>query len=143
MTNSTIEMLTPERVTELWPQLEPFFIQSCNSNEIARDELTPESIHELAATGMCAVFAAFEKGMPACAMAIQFNMTNGLKGADVIALGGRSLLKFKSQYWAPILDWLRANEIKFLDAYATERLAKVYLGKFGFNKSCAYVRMNL
>lgn len=143
MTNSTIEMLTPERVAELWPALEEFFIQSCQSNEIAKDEITPEAIRELAVTGMCAVFAAFDRDVPACAMAIQFNVTNGMKGADVIALGGRNLLKFKSKYWAPILDWLRANEIKFLDAYATERLAKIYLGKFGFNKSCAYVRMSL
>jgi hypothetical protein len=52
-------------------------------------------------------------------------------------------MKFKNAYWGLILDWLKANGCEFLDAYANERLAKVYMSKFGFNKSCSYVRMTL
>jgi hypothetical protein len=41
------------------------------------------------------------------------------------------------------LDWLKANQIRFLDAYVDERRAKMYQSRFGFDRSCALVRMNL
>lgn len=139
----TIEMLTPERVAELWPVLEPHFEAACQGNEIAKDELDAKDIYVLAAVGMVAIFVGFEDGEPACVMGIQFNTTNGRKGADVMALAGRGLMRFKAAYWQSILDWLKANGVQFLDAYAPERLAKIYLSRFGFTKSCMYVRMAL
>ncbi len=142
-TDMSIEMLTPERVTELWPVLEPYFDAACNGNEIAKDELDAADIYVLAVTGLVAVFVGFEDGKPACVMGIQFNTTNGRKCADVMALAGRGLMRFKAAYWPIILEWLRANDVAFLDAYAPERLAKIYLNRFGFDKSCVYVRMSL
>lgn len=143
MSDMAIEMLTPERVTELWPVLEPHFEAACNGNEIAKDELDAKDIYVLAVTGAVAVFVGFADGEPACVLGIQFNTTNGHKGADVMALAGRGLLKFKVAYWHIILEWLKANGVEFLDAYAPERLAKIYMNRFGFNKSCMYVRMAL
>lgn len=143
MSDMSIEMLTPERVTELWPVLEPYFDAACNGNEIAKDELDAQDIYVLAITGLVAVFVGFENGEPACVMGIQFNTTNGRKGADVMALAGRGLMRFKAAYWNIILEWLRANDVEFLDAYAPERLAKIYTSRFGFDKSCVYVRMSL
>lgn len=143
MSDMSIEMLTPERVTELWPVLEPYFDAACNGNEIAKDELDAQDIYVLAVTGLVAVFVGFENGEPACVMGIQFNTTNGRKGADVMALAGRGLMRFKAAYWNIILEWLRANDVEFLDAYAPERLAKIYTSRFGFDKSCVYVRMSL
>lgn len=143
MSSMTIEMLTPERVTELWPVLEPHFDAACKGNEIAKDELDAKDIYVLAITGLVAVFVGFEDGEPACVLGIQFNNTNGHKCADVMALAGRNLVKFKAAYWHIIIEWLKANEVQFLDAYAPERLAKIYMNRFGFNKSCRYVRMTL
>lgn len=143
MTTMTIEMLTPERVTEMWPVLEPHFDAACKGNEIAQGELDAKDMYILAVTEMLAVFVGFEDGEPACVLCIQFNTTNGRKGADVVALAGRGLLRFKAAYWRTILEWLRANEVQFLDAYAPERWAKIYMNRFGFNKSCVYVRMAL
>jgi hypothetical protein len=143
MSDMAIEMLTPARITELWPVLEPHFEAACNGNEIAKDELDAKDIYVLAVTGAVAVFVGFEDGEPACVLGIQFNSTNGHKGADVMALAGRGLMRFKRAYWRVILDWLRANGVEFLDAYAPERLAKIYMNRFGFNKSCMYVRMSL
>jgi hypothetical protein len=139
----SIEMLTPERVIDLWPVLEPHFAAACDGNEIAKDELDAKDIYVLAVAGVVAVFVGFEDGEPACVLGIQFNTTNGRKGADVMALAGRGLMRFKRAYWRIILDWLRANGVEFLDAYAPERLAKIYMNRFGFDKSCVYVRMAL
>jgi len=139
----SIEMLTPERVTELWPVLEPYFSAACESNEIAKDEMSVKDIYLLAVTGLVAIFVGFENNKPACAIGIQFNMTNGRKCADVIAMAGRGLLRFKAAYWHIILEWLKSNEVRYLDAYVPERHTKLYLHRFGFNKSCAYVRMAL
>ena len=143
MTQMSIEMLTPERVTELWPVLEPHFEAACQGNEIAKDELDAKDIYVLAMTGLVAIFVGFENDEPACVMGIQFTNTNGHKGADVMALAGRGLMRFKRAYWRSIIEWLKANGVEFLDAYAPERLAKIYMSKFGFNKSCMYVRMAL
>ena len=139
----SLEMLTTDRVAEMWPVLEPFFESACNANEIAKEEIDAKDIYVLAATGMVAVFVGYEDGEPACVMCIQFNNTNGRKGADVMALAGRGLMRFKAAYWSHILDWLRANGVQFLDAYATDRLARIYRNRFGFTKSCSYVRMTL
>lgn len=143
MTTMTIEMLTPERVTELWPVLEPHFDAACKGNEIAKDTMDAKDIYVLAVTGLVAVFVGFENGEPACVLGIQFNTANGHKCADVMALAGHGLTRFKAAYWNIILEWLKANGVKFLDAYAPERLAKIYMKRFGFNKSCTYVRMTL
>lgn len=143
MTTMTIEMLTPERVTELWPVLELHFDAACKGNEIAKDELDAKDIYVLAVTGLVAVFVGFENDEPACVLGIQFGTTNGHKCADVMALAGHGLTRFKAAYWNIILEWLKANGVEFLDAYAPERLAKIYMKRFGFNKSCTYVRMAL
>ena len=143
MTTLSIEMLTKERVVELWPVLEPYFEAACNGNEIAKDEISAKDIFVLTQVDLAVVFVGFEDGQPACVMGIQFNNTNGKRGADVIALAGRGLMRFKAAYWHIILEWLRANGVEFLDAYAPDRLAKIYLNRFGFDKSCSYVRMTL
>lgn len=143
MSEMSIEMLTPERVTELWPVLEPHFEAACQGNEIAKDELDAKDIYVLAVTGLVAIFVYFEDQQPTCVLGIQFNNTNGRKGADIMALAGRNLMRFKRAYWKIILEWLKANGVEFVDAYAPERLAKIYMGKFGFTKSCVYVRMTL
>lgn len=143
MTAMNIEMLTPERVTELWPVLEPHFDAACKGNEIARDELDAKDIYVLAITGLVAVFVYYEDGEPACVLGIQFSTANGHKCADVMALAGHGLMRFKAAYWRVILEWLKANGVEFLNAYTSERLAKLFTKRFGFNKSCTYVRMTL
>lgn len=139
----SVEMLTPERVVELWAALEPMFAAACEGHAIAKDEMTANDIYVLAVTGMAAVFAGFRKQKPACVVALQFNHTNGVRCADVIAMAGVGLLQFKARYWNSILDWLRANDVKFLDAYTPINRIDVYKNKFGFDKSCAYIRMTL
>lgn len=141
--NLSIETLSAERVTELWPQLEPLFDKAAKGNEIAKDELDATDIYILAQTGMCVVFVGFESGVPACVLAIQFYMVGNKKGADIIALAGKNLMQFKMAYWESIVEWLKTNQVQFLDAYVTDRWAKIYKSKFGFNKSCSYVRMTI
>ena len=143
MSDLTIEMLSPEQVNDEWGALEPMLDASCKSNEVGILDITPDDIRILAVTGLCVLFIGRESGTPKVVVAIQFNETNRHKGADVIAMGGERLMKFKDAYWNLILDWLKANGCEFLDAYANERLAKIYMGKFGFNKSCSLVRMTL
>jgi hypothetical protein len=139
----SIEYLTPERVVELREVLLPLFQQSCDGNEISKENLTPEDILALAVTGEAVVFLGCEDDEPTCVLAIQFFIEGTRKGADVLALAGKGLVTFKQHYWQSILDWLKANQIKYLDAYVDGRRAKMYQSRFGFNKSCALVRMNL
>lgn len=139
----TIELLTPERVVELWSEMEPLFAKACAGNPVGQSDITPEDIFDGTQTDRVVIFAAFEDGQVATVLALQFHMTSGKKGVDMIAMAGRNLLKFKSAFWKPILDWLRANDVKFVDAYATPQLARIYETRFGFNLSCTFVRMTL
>ena len=139
----SIEMVQPEKLALLWPALRPLFMAACEANEIAKDELTAEDIYLLGMTGMAAVLVMYEEDEVGVVLVIQFNETGKRKGADIVAMAGRNLMKFKAAYWESILDWLRANDVQFLDVHTSERQAKIYLRKFGFQKSCAYVRMTL
>lgn len=137
-----IELLTPERVTELWPKMQPLFSKACEANEVAVD-ISAEDIYKLSQEDKLVVFACFDLGRLYTVLAIQFHTTYGKKGADVVAMAGKNLMAFKTAFWEPILEWLRANEVQFLDAYSQPRLANLYMSKFGFNKSCTFVRMTL
>jgi len=137
----SIEMLTPPRVEILWPKVEPLLKLSCESNEVGAFDIAPYDIYRLAKSEQAVVFAAFENKTLVAVLAFQFHMTNGKKGADVIAMAGKNLLTLKAAFWQPILDWLKANGVEFVDAYARPNLAHVYAKKFGFNKSCTMVRM--
>ena len=138
-----IEMLSEEQVEELWPQMKPLFQQACDSNEVSRADLTPELIQELALDGTIVLFAFYEAGRVATVLAVQFTDTYGRRGAELLAMAGRNLMVFKSLFWEYILDWFRANGVEFVDAYANPRIAEVYKTKFGFDKSCTFVRMML
>lgn len=138
-----IELLTPERVVALWPKIEPLFAQSCKSNEVGILDITPEDIFRLSQTDKAVIFLMTEGGRPGIVLALQFTTTNGHKGADMIAMAGHSLLKFKTMFWKPILDWLRANQVEFVDAYGTPELTNMYKAKFGFDRSCVMVRLAL
>jgi hypothetical protein len=143
MSELSIELLTKERITEMWPVLEPLIESACNGNAIAKGEM--DAGHVLLATQLdkAVMFAGFIEGQVSCVLALQFFDVNGHKGVDVMALAGRHLLRFKAAFWKPIIQWLIANDVEFIDAYTPNERADVYLRKFGFTESCAYVRMNL
>lgn len=143
MTTPSIEFLTFERLVELRGVLLPLFQESCDGNEISADSLTPEDILAFALVGEAVIFLGCEDGTPTCVLVIQFFVEGAHKGANILALAGRGLITFKRYYWQVILDWLRANQIKYLDACVDKHRAKVYQTKFGFGKSCMLLRMNL
>lgn len=142
-TKYSIEFLTPQRVEELWVYLDPMLQKSCEGNEISKGETTAKEIHDLAVTGMCCLFVYFEDNVPTLVLAIEFFMEGNKKGASILALGGKNLMNFRRFYWQSILDWLKANKVQYLDAHVASEYTKVYLKKFGFEKSCALVRMPL
>jgi hypothetical protein len=127
----------------LWPALEPLVEAACEGNIIAKGEMDAGHVLLAAQLDQAVVFAGFLDDKVACILAVQFFETNGHKGADVMALAGRQLLSFKAAFWEPILTWLVANKVEFLDAYTPTERAAMYIKKFGFDESCAYVRMNL
>ena len=142
-TKLSMQMLSTEEVQQLWPQLEAMLTPACKANEVATTEVNPADILQAVLDGMCVVLAFFKADELGLALVVRFTDTNGHKGAEIIALGGKELVSFKRAYWPFVLDWFRANGCEFVSAYADERLAKVYKTKFGFDKSCEYVRMVL
>ena len=128
----------------MWSELEPLFAAACDGNlsPVVRD-LEPADIRRLAAQDLIAVLIGTDDAGLATVLALQFHMVNGRKGVDVIAMAGKKLLQFKNAFWQPILEWLKANGVQFVDAYTTPALARLYIKRFGFTESCAFVRMAL
>ena len=143
MTEMSIEMLTTERVGELEDVLYPLFKQACDGNDVAQVSLTPENILTTAKTGLSVVFVGNVDDKPECVLVIQFGDEGTDRVADVLAMAGKHLTKFRNAYWKIILEWLKANGVKYLDAYTSHRLEPIFLKKFGFDQSCAYVRKAL
>lgn len=135
-----LELLTPDRVLQLWPDLKPLLDKACASNRVGETDITAEDIYMLALVGVCAIFCSTIDGEIACVISVQFTETNGHKGASITALAGKHLMQTKQYYWDYVLDWLRANNVKFVDIAASERLAPVYEKKFGFDRSCVILR---
>ena len=131
-----LDLLNLDQFLQLWPKLYPLFKASCESNEIAQVDITPNDIYCLVVTGQCGIFCFTEDGEPELVFAIQFSETNGHKGAEFIALAGRKLMLVRDLYWQHILDWLRANGVQFVDACSNERMSKVYKRLLGFERSC-------
>jgi hypothetical protein len=139
----SLEMLSPSQIEGMSDELEEMFDLACEGNDIANEEMTGKDVVELGREGMAALFAGMYKGKLSFVFAIQFTETNGHKGADLIAMAGKKLLLFKAAYWSTVVEWLKMNGIEFLDVYTPNSRADMYTKKFGFNKSCAYMRMNL
>ena len=138
-----LKMLSPDEVRQHWESIKPLVETSFLSNEVYADTTHPDDILALALTDQCAVFAGIKAGRIECVLVIQFNTQSGRKCADILSLAGEDLMQFKMRFWDLILDWLRANEVEYIDAHANERMAKIYKRKYGFDKSCAVVRMSL
>lgn len=140
----TMRMLEPAEVTAMWGTLEPMLAQVEGSNEIVQDEgLSPSEIYNLVMDGLCALFVYFEDDVPKLVLGLQFNMTGNQKHAEIVAMAGEGLMRFKAAYWDYFLSWLRANQIKRLDAHGNPRIAHIYQKKFGFDRSCVLVRQAL
>lgn len=143
MPKLSIEMLSSEKVQQLWSQLLPLVEDACKGNDIAIDEMDSDYVLASLLSNKAVMFAGYEDEEVACIIILNFFTVNNRKGAAVMALAGRRALAFKAAYFDRILNCLKANKVEFLDAYVPINRAEMYMRKFGFNKSCAYIRMNL
>lgn len=139
-----VQMLTPEQAVSLWGDLRPLLEKSCTANELTDKSLTPEHILGLAVNDQCAIFGCFDNWKLCLAFVVQFSIeSDDTKAATILALGGRDLMLFKRMYWSYIVEWLRANDIEYVDTYASGRMAKIFERWFGFTQKSTCVRMPL
>lgn len=137
------EMLSTDRAIELWPQLEPI-LEKAASGHTTSNGPDLQYIFNAICLDEVAVFAYFIDGKVSVVLVIQFFATDDNKtGASIIALGGSGLLHFKHRYWHTVTDWLKANDVAFLDSHVPLKHAKMYTEKFGFSEVSAYIRMPL
>ena len=135
------EMLHPSQVVEHWASIRPLLAESCMSNELTEDTLTPEHILGLAVTDKCAIIAFHENGSISLVLAIQFTEDCGHKSASILAFAGENMMVFKRLYWDYVKEWLKANGVVYVDTFANRRMAKVFRRKFGFAQSATCLRM--
>jgi hypothetical protein len=127
----------------MWPQLVPLVEESIQGNDVSANDLSAQDIFNAICTDEIAIFAGFEGGDVVTILGIQFHGDEQTKIATIVVMAGRKLLMFKRHYWKPVLDWLQGNGVAFLDSHVPLDRVMLYTTKFGFNQSCAYIRMTL
>lgn len=137
-------MLSPMQVITRWEEIEPLLALACDGNGIARMELTPEEILRMTQEDECILFQCFgDSGETDLVFGVQFFMTGPHKSADIVAMGGRNLRKHVHHFWPSVVEWLRLNGVKYIDAYVDTPRAEVFKKLLGFDTSCAYIRRTL
>lgn len=143
MIGLTIELLTQDRALALWPEIVPLVEKSVQGNPMSASDMDSQYVFNAVCADEAVIFAGFDNDKLATVLVIQFSEANGHKCADIIAMAGKRLSAFKNMYWTPILNWLKDNGVEFLDSYVPTHRAMLYMNKFGFDKSCAHIRMSL
>lgn len=143
MRGLAIELLTQDRAIALWPEIAPLVEKSVQGNPMSASDMDAQYVFNAVCADEAVIFAGFDNGELVTVLVVQFSEANGHKCADIIAMAGKRLSAFKTMYWTPILDWLKANGVEFLDSYVPTHRAMLYMNKFGFDKSCAHIRMSL
>jgi len=139
----SIELLSTDRAIALWPEIAPLAERSVRGNAMSASDMDAQYIFNTICADEAVIFAGFIDGKLEMVLGFQFTDANGHKCADVIALAGRHLTMFKRRYWKAIIAWLQANNVEFVDSYVPTSRAMLYMNKFGFDKSCAHIRMSL
>ena len=143
MSEVSIELLSMNRAIALWPQIAPLAEQSVRGNDMSASDMDAQYIFNAICADEAVIFAGFIDGKLEMILGFQFSDANGRKCADIIAMAGKHLTMFKRRYWDAIMAWLLANNVEFVDSYVPINRAVLYMNKFGFDKSCAHIRMSL
>lgn len=138
-----IEHLTPDRVEELWPFIEPLLYYVDFEGVDAPNPIDPEYVRITAKYGVTNILGIFDGEHLDMIVVSEFTVVRGVKTASISAMAGKGLLKARSEVWQDILAWYRAAGARAVDAYANPRLARIYRQKFGFDQGCSYIRMTL
>jgi len=135
------ELLTPARLQELWPQINPLFEICCT--EASKGEIMAIDIYTLALQDKAYEFVETLDGIVTVALALEVIPYPRMKLASIFALGGKGLISAKNRYWTYIIEWLKANKIDAIDAAVDERMLKMLVKRFGFELVYRQVRLKL
>ena len=132
----SLKLLYPQQAVAAWEKLEPLFAKE--GNDCSTDEVLT-----LLRDGTCGVFAYYEGAQLKLALALQFLQVGTEKHAEIFALGGEGLMRFRKAYWPYVVSWLKANKVKQLEVHGSERMLRIYRAKFGFITRHEYASMVL
>lgn len=135
------ELLTPARLQEMWPQINPLFEVCCK--EASKGEIMAIDIYTLALQDRVYVFVETLNGLVTVALALEVIPYSRMRIANIFALGGNGLLGAKTRYWKYVLEWLKANKIDAIDAAVDDRMLNMLTKRFGFELVYRQVRLKL
>ena len=135
------ELLTPVRLQELWPQINPLFEVCCT--EATKGEFMAIDIYTLALQDRAYVFIETLDGIVTVALAMEIIPYSRMRIANIFALGGVKLISAKSRYWKYIIEWLKANKVNAIDVSVDDRMLNMLTKRFGFELVYRQVRLKL
>lgn len=138
----TIERITsPERLTELWPQI-AIALEPC-VRKAMHGEMVLWDIHNLIAGGKAYCFVEMESGVVRVALVLELVPFPRMSVANVFALGGSGLMAARDRFWASIKSWLWLNGVKAVDAWVSDGMKRILERKLGFSEVYHHMRLEL
>ena len=135
------ELLTPARLQEMWPQINPLFEVCCK--EASKGEIMAIDIYTLALQDRAYVFVETLDGIVTVALALEIIPYSRMRIANIFALGGAKALGAKARYWKYIVEWLKANKIDAIDVSVDDRMLNLLTKRFGFELVYRQARLKL
>jgi hypothetical protein len=143
MQNPRIEHLSPAQIDALWPEIKDLIARLEDDGSLLYKPPSPNYIYMTLKAGISHALAAFSGDKLSLILVFEFVPSDEGKVASISVLAGKNIVKFKVLYWNDILTWFKEAGAVGVSACADERLASIYLRKFGFTHTCVHVSMRL
>ena len=131
-----LKLLYPQQAVAAWQTLKPLLDKEGNDCHV-------DEVFELLQAGLCGVFVYYEDAQAKLALTLKFSQSGKDKHAEIFALGGEGLMRFRKAYWPYVVSWLKANKVKQLEVHGSDRMLRIYRAKFGFVTRHEYASMSL
>lgn len=133
-----VHVVPPEMIYGLWDKVVGFIEASYYQSS---HDCTPEQLKLLLVRGEQTLFVSVDDEEITGAMTVQITNHPDARVAFITALGGKGVVK--EDVFAQVMDWLRAQLVTKVYAYAKEAQARLYEQKAGFTTARYVVEKTL
>ncbi len=137
-----LTFLKPHQVSHHWQQVEPLFAKVIA--KAVHGEYTLQNIKDMAEAGHYTIgIATDHTDTPVMAIAFETaSYPSGRKGVNVLAMGGRNLHRFMTQFLPPFAKWCRQNGADWIECMVSRGMERIH-HRYGFKTIYRNLRLDL
>lgn len=127
-----LTFLKPHQISHHWHTLQPLFAKVIA--KAVHGEYTLDNIRTIAEAGHYTIgIATDQQAQPVMAIAFEtVHYPSGRKGINVLAMGGRNLHQFMTQFLPPFAQWCHANGADWIECMVSRGMERIH-HRYGFH----------